>query len=286
MRTSKNNELIDITEDLFYKKYKMLCLNMFKWEGLPDTILSKNIEKSLYKYGLCLIVNDKNLGFISVGANYTGNMNVNEEYTQVTTNGYNYIKTFDYIGKDKDSTQLILNNDLAIPNHDYIRYYAKKMAEVEKVIRANINHQKFPWFIPCTPNTKKSVELMFKKVDNLEPLILGDKSILEGGLEVLTLNTPYLADKLNEYKYEVEREVLTFLGLNNSFEKKERLVTSEVDVNNGFIEANINMLYNQRLIACENMNKKFGWNVTVKKNYEMEAEIDEIDLENDGYSKR
>ena len=97
----------------------------------------------------------------------------------------------------------------------------------------------------------------------------------------MTLNTPYLADKLNEYKYEVEREVLTFLGLNNSFEKKERLVTSEVDVNNGFIEANINMLYNQRLIACESMNKKFGWNVTVKKNYEMEVEEIDNNIEND-----
>ncbi len=285
MKTCKTNNLFDNTEDLFYNKYKMLCLNMFKWEGLPETIQSKNIEKALYKYGLCVIINDKNLGYISVGATYTGNMNINEEYTQVNTNGYNYVKTIDYIGKDKKDTQLILNNDLAIPNEEYIRYYAKKMTEVEKVIRANINHQKFPWFIPCTPNTKKSVELMFRKVDNLEPLILGDKSILEGGLEVLTLTTPYLADKLNEYKYEVEREVLTFLGLNNSFEKKERLVTSEVDVNNGFIEANIDMLYKQRLIACESMNEKFGWNVTVKKNYEMEVEANVNNNQNDGYSK-
>ena len=39
--------------NLIYNKYKMLSLNMFRWEGLPETNESRHIEKSLFNYGLC-----------------------------------------------------------------------------------------------------------------------------------------------------------------------------------------------------------------------------------------
>ena len=274
---------------LIYDRYKMLALNMFRWEGLPDTIKSRHIENSLYHNGLCIIINDDNLGFISVPCNYGANLNINNEPTEVITTGYNYIKTIKYMSdKEKDKCQLILNNDLAIGNKEYIEYFAQKMYEVDTVIRANINQQKYPWFIPCEPKLKNSIKLMFEKVDNLEPLILADKSIITDGIQVLTTNTPYVADKLNEYKFELEREILTFVGLNNNFEKKERLLTNEIDSNNQFIEANIEIQYKNRLIAQDYLNSKFGWsckviNVAQEKK---EAEIDDIDLENDGYSKK
>ena len=274
---------------LIYDRYKMLALNMFRWEGLPDTIKSRHIENSLYHNGLCIIINDDNLGFISVPCNYGANLNINNEPTEVITTGYNYIKTIKYMSdKEKDKCQLILNNDLAIGNKEYIEYFAQKMYEVDTVIRANINQQKYPWFIPCEPKLKNSIKLMFEKVDNLEPLILADKSIISEGIQVLTTNTPYVADKLNEYKFELEREILTFLGLNNNFEKKERLLTNEIDSNNQFIEANIEIQYKNRLIAQDYLNSKFGWNCKVINvaQEKKEAEIDDIELENDGYSKK
>ena len=285
MKKSKTNNYYK----LIYDRYKMLALNMFRWEGLPDTIKSRHIENSLYHNGLCIIINDENLGFISVPCNYGANLNINNEPTEVITTGYNYIKTIKYMSdKEKDKCQLILNNDLAIGNKEYIEYFAQKMYEVDTVIRANINQQKYPWFIPCDPKLKNSIKLMFEKVDNLEPLILADKSIITEGIQVLTTNTPYVADKLNEYKFELEREILTFLGLNNNFEKKERLLTNEVDSNNQFIEANIDIQYKNRLIAQDYLNSKFGWNCKVinvaQEKREVESDVNNI--ENDGYSKK
>ena len=285
MKKGKTNNYYN----LIYNRYKMLALNMFRWEGLPDTIKSRHIENSLYHNGLCIIINDENLGFISVPCNYGANLNINNEPTEVITTGYNYIKTIKYMSdKEKDKCQLILNNDLAIGNKEYIEYFAQKMYEVDTVIRANINQQKYPWFIPCEPKLKNSIKLMFEKVDNLEPLILADKSIISEGIQVLTTNTPYVADKLNEYKFELEREILTFLGLNNNFEKKERLLTNEIDSNNQFIEANIEIQYKNRLIAQDYLNSKFGWNCKVinvaQEKREVESNVN--DLENDGYSKK
>lgn len=264
MKSEERKRIIDnnFRLGLIYNKYKMLSLNMFRWEGLPQTIESRHIENSLFNYGLCLIVNDDDLGFISVPCNYGAYMNVNNVPTEVITCGFNYIKTFDYIRKDKNKCQLILNNDLAIGNEQYIFDYALRMFEVENCIRVNINQQKFPWFVNTTPNNKKTMEIMFEKVMNGEPYILGSKDQI-GSVEVLTLNTPYIADKLNAYKYELEREVLSFHGLNNNFEKKERLLVDEVNSNNDFIDRNVELMYRQRQLACEEMNKKFNWNVRV-----------------------
>ena len=267
--------------NLIYNKYKMLSLNMFRWEGLPETIESRHIVNWLFNYGLCLIVNDKDLGFISVPCNYGAYMNVNNVPTEVITCGFNYIKTFKYMGKDKDKCQLILNNDLAIGNEHYIFDYAQRMFEVENCIRVNINQQKFPWFVNTTPNNKKTMETMFQKVLNGEPYILGSKDQI-GNVEVLTLNTPYIADKLNEYKYELEREVLSFHGLNNNFEKKERLLVDEVNSNNDFIDRNVELMYRQRKLACEQMNKKFGWNVKVVNLNEEAKENQKLELKKEG----
>ena len=183
------------------------------------------------------------------------------------------------MGKDKDKCQLILNNDLAIGNEHYLFDYAQRMFEVENCIRVNINQQKFPWFVNTTPNNKKTMETMFQKVLNGEPYILGSKDQI-GNVEVLTLNTPYIADKLNEYKYELEREVLSFHGLNNNFEKKERLLVDEVNSNNDFIDRNVELMYRQRKLACEQLNKKFGWNVKVINLNEEAKEKQQLELNN------
>ena len=280
MKSEERKRILDnnFRLGLIYNKYKMLSLNMFRWEGLPQTIESRHIENSLFNYGLCLIVNDDDLGFISVPCNYGAYMNVNNVPTEVITCGFNYIKTFDYIRKDKNKCQLILNNDLAIGNEQYIFDYAQRMFEVENCIRVNINQQKFPWFVNTTPNNKKTMEVMFEKVLNGEPYILGSKDQI-GNVEVLTLNTPYIADKLNEYKYELEREVLSFHGLNNNFEKKERLLVDEVNSNNDFIDRNVELMYRQRQLACVSLNKKFGWNVKVINLNEETKENQKLKLE-------
>ncbi len=280
---SKNKHEIDAFKVKNYRRiydyYKMLALNMFTWENLPETMDSRYIENALYENGLCLVNDDKDLGLISVPCSFGANMNINGESTEVITCGYNYVKTVKYI--NNDNCVLIRNNDLAKATRDYIANYAERMLEVEMCIRANINQQKFPWFINATEKTKKSLQLIFDKVENFEPFILANREIMgEAPLEVLTMSTPYVADKLNAYKYELEREILSFLSLNNNFEKKERLLTDEVNANNDYIDSNIDLMFNMRKHFCEKANEKYGLNIQVYKNYDVKqntngGELDE-----------
>ena len=160
----------------------------------------------------------------------------------------------------------ILNNDLIIPTDFYIRQYAEKMSEVEYAIDVNVKQQKFPFFVETDKKNEYTMKQVFKQKDEGQPYIYANKKLGIGETTVHTLAVPYVVDKLNEYKYELEREILTFLGLNNTVEKEERLLVDEINSNNDFIERNVEIMYKNRQYACEQINKIFGTNIRVIKN--------------------
>ena len=61
----------------------------------------------------------------------------------------------------------------------------------------------------------------------------------------------------------MERELLTFLGINNTLEKKERLLQDETNSNNQFIKMSSDIGFKQRQLACQQINEMFGLNVRV-----------------------
>ena len=94
---------------------------------------------------------------------------------------------------------------------------------------------------------------------------------------VIPTTTPYLVDKLQIQKQEMERELLTFLGINNTLEKKERLIVDETNSNNQFIKMASDIGFKQRQLACEHINEMFGLNVRVietQDEFEMEVTDD------------
>ena len=61
-------------------------------------------------------------------------------------------------------------------------------------------------------------------------------------------------------------------------------MVDEVNSNNDFIDRNVELMYRQRKLACEQMNKKFGWNVKVINLNEEAKENQKLDLEKEGQS--
>ena len=79
--------------------------------------------------------------------------------------------------------------------------------------------------------------------------------------------------------------MLTFLGINNAnTDKKERLITNEVDSNNELINYYLNCFYKPRKNACDEINKKYGLNIKVTLNQDINKLLNleenvKIDLE-------
>lgn len=248
---------------LLYDRYKLLALNMFEWEGLPPTIKPRHIELALFNRGKCLFFEDKSLGIgvTCLPCDYSSNFNIYGEGQSYIVNGFGYSNVF----HKADNVVLMLNNDLGTPTYDYVDMYARKMSNVEFSIDMNIRQQRIPWIVETTRDNKYSMELAFDQILSGKLVVYANKELGINNSNVISLNTPFVALQLNEYKYELEREILTFLGLNNTVEKKERLIIDEVNSNNDFIEQNVEIMYRNRLDACKMLNDVFGWNVSVKK---------------------
>ena len=155
------------------------------------------------------------------------------------------------------------------------------MAEIDDIIMQNLRQQRVPYLFATDENNSFSMKTLYDKMYQGEPAIFIDKEMLNGQTEnimVIPTLAPYLVDKLQIQKQEMERELLTFLGINNTLEKKERLLQDETNSNNQFIKMSSDIGFKQRQLACEMMNEKFGLNVTVR---ETQDEFQE-EVTNDG----
>ena len=282
-----------IIKNHFMKKFEIIALNLFSWENLPPTIEERYIEKALFDKGLVCLVDDNNFGQIVVPCNYSQNMNIWGEPTEVITSGFNYIKSFNIENtlnttytRDNDDSEIktaivCQNNDLYISTREILEYYVNKLVEVELSTFTNVYLQKFPFLINTTKDNEMTMKTLISKVDKGEPYIMYNKKIadLTTAVDVFNLNVPFVADKLLQYRFETEREIYTLFGFNNNFEKKERLLTDEINVNNDFINCNIDSMYKKRKQFAELMNAKYGWNVQVKKRYEIKDECNKEEKE-------
>ena len=62
-----------------------------------------------------------------------------------------------------------------------------------------------------------------------------------------------------EYKRDILNEALTYLGISNLDEKKERRVVNEAESNNEVINLNLQAFLAPRKQACKEFNEKFGF---------------------------
>lgn len=246
-----------------YLRYKLYGINMFRYENLPEKIEERYIEKGLFEYGQVAFYNHPSIGLICVPCSGTGKYNYQGEPLGINLHLYGGDTI---VCNDETKFVRMINNDEMIATKFYVQDYAKKMYEVERTIEANIAQQKFPYLFVTNDKTEFAMKTVFRKLQDGEFAIFSGKDLdLENSVKVLNTNVPYVVDKLNQYKYELEREILTFFGLNNNFEKKERLLADEVNSNNDYVNTMIDIMFRQRQLAIEKVNKKFDTTIIVKK---------------------
>ena len=243
-----------------YLYYKNIALNVYKWENLPNGIESRFIEQALFGNGQAFFFDHPELGLMCLPCSATNNINLYGEPTSVLVNGVGYCQQWS-ISKGVR----ILNNDTAIPTHAHVTHYAEKLAEIENIMNQNLRQQRFPYIILGNKRTEFSIKAMLRSVFNGDEAVMVDKDMFDGrpGLQVINTDTPYLLDKLQMQKENYEKELLTFLGINSTIEKRERLLVDEANANNAYIEMSLDLGLKQRQYAADKINKMFGTNIQV-----------------------
>ena len=255
--------LSDLTFTDYYYRLMLLARSVFKWEGLPPKIDEKWIESYLFGYGRCMFFNDKKLGLMVAKCADSGMINYYDEPTKLTPVATNYTTRVS-LENHRECVE-IRNNDDRIPTSHTIMLYAARLAEVTRTIDLNVCAQKTPVLITCSEKQRFSLKNMYRQWRGGEPVIFGDKGLDTKELNVLKTDAPYVVDKLSDYKHDLWNECMTFLGINNAnMDKRERLVADEVAANDPQIELSAQVMLKAREQACEEINRLFGTNISVR----------------------
>ena len=291
MRENKNYKLLsyqsvakqlnNITYTNYFYRLMLIARSLFKWNNLPNGINEKWIERYLFSEGSCVFYKDPIIGYMVAKIGNTGALNYYDEPTTIRPYATNYLyenkKTDDQLMNGEDCV-IIRNNADCIPTFPMIQLYSADLTNIKRTIDTNIEGQKMPIIIKCTDKQKLSLKQAIKQKQDNEPVIYGDKNLNTEDINVLKTDTPIVFDKLQVQKTNVLNECLTFLGINNAnTDKRERLVTNEVDSNNEMIQINSDVMLETRKQACKEINDMFGLNISVERRNDLKIDLIESD---------
>ncbi len=245
----------------YYNRLLELAINMYEWKNLPDTVDERFLELTLFSDGMAVFFQDDGgLGYLCLQCMIGGELDVYRipiDRTAYATNGYQ-------MRLNNQNSVIIFNNYTHTNSMLDVEMYARRLYEIERTIDVNVKAQKTPIIIRATENQRLTMKNLYMQYDGNEPFIFGDKQLDMDGIKVLNTNAPYVADKLNILKRQIWNEALTYLGIENSnTEKKERLVSDEVNSNLGGVAAQRFCRLNARRKAAVQINKMFGLNIEV-----------------------
>lgn len=241
----------------------LMATSIFEWVNLPPSCDARFMEQVLCYFGKAIFFKDDQLGYLNLQVVPSGKLNVYNlpvSYRAYST-GYTSTKRL-----DATNSVLIMNNYKMRPTLWTLQLYAKRLYEVERTIDVNVKAQKTPILINCDENQRLTLKNLYMQYDGNQPFIFADKKAFDPeSLTVLKTDAPYIGDKLQIYKHEIWNECLTFLGIDNAnTDKKERLITDEVESNQEFINTNLEIMFLTRKQAVKKINEIFGLNVDVK----------------------
>ena len=260
--------LNDLTFTDYFLRLELLAKSVYKWENLPNKINERWIENFLFDHGKCVFFKDEKRGFMVAECTIDGDLNNYEDPVSVTPCGIDVEANPLIVGKD---CVLLRNNDLMLPTRDTLMLFAYRLAHISRTIDVNVNAQKTPVMITTTEKQKLSLKNIYAQWNGNEPVIFGDKNFDPELMRVLKTDAPIVFPELQMHKIDIWNECLTFLGINNAnTEKRERMITDEVEANNDHIDLSAKCFLKARERGCEEIKLVFGEEVSVGKRKEKE----------------
>lgn len=270
MNNIKETDLAMIINNDTYTDYlmrlRLIATSLFTWKNLDNYAgygASRFLEQSLYDFGRACFIQDNELGYMALRVNPSDKLNIYELPVRVTAWSIGYTKDFDF-----DDVVYIMNNELQLPTSNTLRLMAYRLYETERTIDVNLNAMKTPVLIEGDTKTILTLKNIYMQYSGNIPFIFGNKQYdISNRLNVLKTDAPYLIDKLELHKHEIWNEAMTYLGIDNAnTDKKERLITDEVQSNNELINYYLNCFYKTRKKACDDINDKYGLDIEIELN--------------------
>ena len=278
-RTAFGESLADNSQSyMFYvDRLTELAISMFRWENLPETVDERFLELALFQKGSAVFFKDEVMGYLCLTTLFNGGFdvyNVPRSRRAYAVNGYQK-------QLNEDDSVIIFNNRLRTNSISVVKYYARQLWDMDRIMEVNVRAQKTPVFLQGTEAQRLTLLNLYKEYDGNQPMICGDID-LDIGKVIRSVRTdaPFVADKIQQLKTQKWNEALTYLGISNlSYQKKERMVSDEVIRNLGGTIANRYSRLQARRDAAEKINEMFGLEIEVNFREDFREQDDEFILQ-------
>lgn len=247
----------------FMERTLVKTQSMFHYTGLPDTLPKTDLERLLQTEGKVFVTKVDGEIYAFVGGQ-SGEPDVYGHPTQiiVTNTALNLSKTFDV----KEDGVLMKNDSNGESLLPLIGKYAVLYTDSTISLNTASILTRITMLISASDDkTQESAEVFLQKILDGDFSVIGENSFFKGiTLQNGPTNTGSHLKPLIELVQYVKASLLNELGLNANFNmKRERLNTSEVNMNDAVLLPYVdNMLY-EREVAVQKINEMFGTEITV-----------------------
>lgn len=243
---------------------------LFTWDGLPFP--QKEIETRLAIYGFCGVLKG-NKGMMVSNIDMYGLTDYYDEFTDL-----NFVTPLQN-GKRKIHIDAVVvdNNTLRNATINIIDRYAMLLAHTEiTFINALVNGRASKTSIATSNKQAESIRRYQNKLYNGSSDVIVDSSFV--GIDIKDNDNTYLKDIKSIY--DVRQNILySFyedLGIKKNQQKRERLVSDEIEADNSLLKLNIKDMFEARKKAVTEINKIFGtsWSVKCNVDYDSDGVVD------------
>lgn len=255
----KPEQLSAYNYDLTFRRLAQIAIDNIEWEGAPDETESKHFEIPLFNTGAAVFFYDPSIGYCVLPAAMEGDLDVYWEPTRWSViGGAGLTKQL-----DATNSVLIRNNLFGAPTITDVEFFARKITNIERTISTQLELMKMPFLVKTTDKTLLSYKNILERKREGDLAIFVSPKVSGDDFQVFGTPTPFVLDRLYDYRNEIEAEFMGMLGYNNNpAEKKERLLVDEVTANDEFTEQGYaGMMLQCRRDACKKINKLFGLNM-------------------------
>lgn len=266
--------------DLFWYYYKTfigIAQIVFEYENVPDTINLEYMEKRLLYDGYCFFFNDPELGFLSLGGSYR-ELDVYGWPAKFEARGQNG----NYFNNELDNKNCVImfDNVEREPVLINLALIANRLADMVIAIQANVKKQKTPYLITADQDTLLSINNILRDINANLPEVIAKKGFSKEDISVWNLSAPLIVKDIREEFNACFNEGLTYIGIPNvQMQKRERMISDEVNRSLGGVEANSYRRYQARLNAVKKINKMFDLDITVKNRFWTGTEDNSYDFD-------
>lgn len=270
----------DVSEGFHYWFWKLtsICLDIFKYKGLPESLPAREIEANLIFTGHCVIFPWKDK-IVTQVTNIYGY----DEYYNPTKYTYAQAVMGSKSNQKIKNSVIIYNSNLKdnvlnLPCDNglltFIKRYARMLADIESTISIySVNARLTSLPVATDDNTQASLQKFFDSLALGKRSIIVDQPIIDS-FRNLEISKKIVNDTITDFLQARDKILEMFyrdIGVKFRNNKKGNMTEEEVESDFQVLLISLDDLLEQRKEGIKELNEKFG----SKYNFEASVEINE-----------